>query len=89
MDFNEYSKNNTGAENQTDLFNIISALAKQYDGKGQAELIKAIYKEAEKGKKQGTLTNADIDKFANTISPFLDQKQRAMLSKIVKELKKI
>lgn len=87
MDFNEYSKNSGGAPN--DIFSIINNLASKYDGKGQTELIKAVYQEAEKGKRQGTLTNQDIDRFASTIAPFLDAKQRAMLNKIVKELKKI
>ena len=93
MDFNEYSKNNSqknGNSNAGDnLFNVVSRLARDYDGKSQTELIKAIYKEAEKGKKNGTLSNQDIDNFARTISPFLDEKQRNMMAKIVKELKKI
>ena len=49
----------------------------------------AIYKEAKRGKQAGTLTNADIDNFANMLSPFLDDKKRSMLNKIVGELKKI
>ena len=93
MDFNEYSKNNSqknGNSNAGDnLFNVVSRLARDYDVKSQTELIKAIYKEAEKGKKNGTLSNQDIDNFARTISPFLDEKQRNMMAKIVKELKKI
>lgn len=87
MDFNEYSKQ--ASETPNDLFGIINNLAKEYDGRGQADLIKAVYREAEKGKRQGTLTNADIDRFAQTLAPFLDAKQKVMLNKIVKELKKI
>lgn len=96
MDFNEYSKktgngsaNGGFGGNGGNLFDVVSRLAKEYDGKSQSELIKAIFKEAEKGKRNGTLSNAEIDNFAKTLSPFLDDKQRAMLNKVVKELKKI
>ena len=46
-----------------------------------------ILAEAEKGRRNGTLTDADIDKFAATVSPFLSDKQRRMLATIVKRLK--
>ena len=92
-DFNEYAqrvedtaKEDTQTEN---LFNLVSSIATKYNGKSQNELLMAIYKEAEKGKRNGTLSNADIDNFAQTISPFLDDKKKRMLNKIVDELKKI
>ena len=89
QDFNEYA--NGGGENQTpqDLLNLVTKLAQKYDGKSQNELLMAIYQEAKKGKQNGTLTNAQIDNFANMLSPFLDDKKRSMLKKIVAELKKI
>ena len=42
--------------------------------------------EAEKGRKNGTLTDKDIDNFAATISPMLNQAQREKLKSIVKKL---
>ncbi len=91
MDFNEYAKSTPrkpeGMDNN--LFNMVNSLSKKFDGKNQNELLGAIYKEALAGKKKGTLTNAEIDGFANMLSPLLDDKKRAMLNKIVAELKKI
>ena len=68
---------------------MVSSLASKFDGKSQNELLMAIYNEAKKGKKQGTLSNADIDNFAAMLSPMLDDKKRKMLNKVVNELKKI
>ena len=87
-DFNDYAKN---AEEFPDknLFNLVNSIAAKYDGKSQNELLAAIYKEAQKGKRAGTLTNAEIDNFAKMLAPLLDDKKRSMLYKIVEELKKI
>ena len=71
------------------LFGLISSLSQKFDGKSQTELLAAIYKEAEKGKRNGTLTNNDLDAFAGALSPFLDEKKRKILTRVVAELKKI
>jgi hypothetical protein len=68
---------------------LISSLSARFDGKNQTELLSAIYNEAKKGKERGTLTNKDIDNFANMLSPLLDDQKRKMLKKVVNELKKI
>ncbi|MBQ9103590.1 MAG: hypothetical protein IJY57_00705 [Clostridia bacterium] len=86
-DFNSYA--NGQNELPQNLIDLVTSLAQKFDGKNQNDLLSAIYAEAKKGKKQGTLSNADIDNFARTISPLLDDKKRALLSKVVKELKKI
>ena len=87
QDFNDYVNNHTSSNN--DLFGIVNDLAKKFDGKGQGELLKAIYQKAKEGKENGTLTNAEIDSFANMLSPILDDKQRKLLKKVTEELKKI
>lgn len=96
QDFNEFSKNQGFNSNQSqnpgvpqNLFELISGLSKKFDGKNQNELLQAIYAEAVKGKKNNTLTNADIDNFASILSPMLDGKQNKILQKIVKDLKNI
>ncbi|PWM70152.1 MAG: hypothetical protein DBX59_11465 [Bacillota bacterium] len=78
----------TGGANQN-LADLIGSLAGKYNGASEADLMKAIVKEAEKGKRNGTLSNADIDRFAAMLSPMLDGKKRAILKKVVEELKKI
>ncbi len=91
QDFNDYIKNPKKSDqgDNSDLFNLVNSLAGKFDGKSQNELMRAIYEEAKKGKKNGTLTNADIDNFASMLSPLLDDGKRKMLFKIVDELKKI
>ena len=95
QDFNDYvknSKNFNGADvdkMDKNLLNMVSSLANKFDGKSQNELLTAIYEQAKAGKQRGTLTNADIDNFANMLSPVLDVQKRKMLEKIVRELKKI
>ena len=93
QDFNEYVKNSqnnsTKNYNNGDIFKLVNDLAKKFDGKNQTELLKAIYAEAEKGKRNGTLTNEQIDAFANMLSPLLDEKKLKILEKIVADIKKI
>ena len=72
-----------------DLFQKVMEIARKYDGKSANEILKAIYEEAEKGKKNGTLSNAEIDGFSAMLYRFLDEKKRKILDKIVSELKKI
>ena len=96
MDFNEYAKNNQysskdtgGGQIDQNIFNLVNSLSSRFDGKNQTELLTAIYEEAKKGKRQGTLSNQEIDNFALMLSPMLDDKQRKILKKVVAELKKI
>ncbi len=95
QDFNSYVNSQKDKEKQSvngmdkNLYNLVGSLAGRFDGKSQSELIKAIYEEAKKGKENGTLSNADIDKFVNMLSPMLDDKKQKMLYKIASELKKI
>ncbi len=88
QDFNDYVKNSPD-ESVGGIADVVKSLASKYDGKSPNELMSAIYKEALKGKQNGTLTNADIDGFAATIAPFLDDKKKKYLYKIIEELKKI
>jgi hypothetical protein len=92
QDFNDYVKNNNGAKNNdayADIMQKVSSIAGGFDGKNQTDLMRAIYEEAKKGKKNGTLKNSDIDNFALMLAPMLDSTQKKMLYKVVAELKKI
>jgi hypothetical protein len=86
--YNQYSNDNGNGQG-VDLFKLVTLLSQKYDGKNQNELIKAVYQEAEKGKRNGTLTNEQIDTFVAVLSPALDEKKRKLLKKIATELKKI
>ena len=80
-DFNNYSK-----EQSASTMDMISSFAKKYEGASQGELISAIMQEAEKGRRNGTLTNADIERFYKTLAPMLNSEQKKQLDMIVKKL---
>ena len=83
-DFKNFSKKEEKTENLKDL---ITSLAGKYNGKDENEILAAILKEAEKGRKNGTLKDGDIDNFAAMLSPLLNAKQKEVLKKVVKKLK--
>ncbi|MBO5927683.1 MAG: hypothetical protein J6Q32_02400 [Clostridia bacterium] len=86
QDFNQFIDGNSGNKN---IFDMVSSIASKYNGKNQTELLAAIYQEAKRGKKNGTLTNENIDSFCQVLAPLLDDKQKKMLSRLAKELKSI
>lgn len=90
-DFNDYVKDNGNKkkDNGGNIFDYVKSFASKYDGKNASELLDAIKVEATKRKKNGTLSNADLDNFSKTLSPFLDDKKQKILDKIIKELKEI
>lgn len=60
-----------------------------FRGKGEGDLMRAIYARALEGKRNGTLTNEQIDAFYAQFSPMLDGAKRKKLRKVVEELKKM
>ena len=87
-DFSEFTPQEKKETNGSgDINSQFMKFASAYEGKSVDEVMSAILAEAEKGKKNGTLTDADVDKFASTVSPFLTDKQRKMLNVIVKKIK--
>jgi hypothetical protein len=86
-DFKSYASNNQEKLPQN-LSDMVKALAGKYDGATEEELIRAIVLEAEKGRRNGTLTDADIDRFVSMLAPILDDKKRKILYAIAEKLKK-
>lgn len=64
-------------------------IAADYDGRSEGDMMKAIYARAVEGKRNGTLTNEQIDAFYRQFSPMLDGAKRRKLQKIVEQLKKM
>lgn len=98
-DFNDFKTcdasgigNNGGDKAAIDMNGNIaeqfSALASAYEGKNADEIMKAILTEAERGRKNGTLSDDDIDNFAALILPMINPEQQKTLEKVVKRLKK-
>ncbi len=86
-DFQKYTSSPKKNGSTQDNVSLIKELAKKYEGASEGELIAAIMQEAEKGKRNGTLTNADIDNFQNVLMPMLNDNQKAILKNVVKKIK--
>ncbi|MDE7400579.1 MAG: hypothetical protein K2N17_00850 [Clostridia bacterium] len=96
-DFKSYSQNGAGANggksgdgaNVNQTVNMAAMLAKAFEGKSEAQVLQTIIAQAEQGKRDGTLTNADLDNFYNTLAPLLDGFKRQKLKGIIAKLKAI
>ena len=90
-DFKSFQKNNytSNPQNSKNAMDMLSAFAKKYEGASQSEIISAIIEEAERGKRNGTLTNQEIDNFANMIRPMLNASQKEQLTKIINRIKNL
>ncbi len=92
-DFNSFksqSKKDDGQKQPSaSPYELFAALSRRYEGKSTEELMQAIISQAEEGRKNGTLSDEDIDRFASTVTPLLNDKQRKMLKSVVSRLKKI
>lgn len=78
-----------GKKQDETLENEVQGIVNAYRGKPESEMLRAIYARAVEGKKNGTLTNEQIDAFYAQLSPLLDGVKRRKLKKIVEELKKL
>ncbi len=65
------------------------SLSQAFHGKSENDLMRAIYERAKEGKRNGTLTNEQIDAFCVQLAPLLDGAKRKKLEKIVKSLKEM
>ena len=85
-DFNNYQK---GVDkNQADTMNAIKNFAGKYEGASENELLSEIMREAEKGRRNGTLSDSDIDRFKSMLEPMLNSSQRQKLHKVIEKIKK-
>lgn len=81
------SKPSDANYNQT--VNMAQMLAKAFNGKSEGQILQTIIAQAEQGKRDGTLSNADLDNFYNTLAPLLDGFKRQKLKSIIQKLKSI
>ena len=79
----------SGNTNYNQTVNMATMLAKAFDGKSEGQILQTIIAQAEQGKRDGTLTNADLDNFYKTLSPLLDGFKRQRLKQIITKLKSI
>ena len=95
-DFKSFSDGRDGKGNSPDGgfendkgVNMIKKVAASMQGKSSGDIMKAVIEEAERGKRAGTLTNADLDNFYNLMAPTLDGFKRQKLKSIIARLKRI
>ena len=78
-----------GSANYDQTVNMAAMMAKAFNGKSEGQILQTIIAQAEQGKREGTLTNADLDNFYNTLAPLLDGFKRQKLRQIIIKLKSI
>ncbi len=95
-DFKSYTpeddKNTNDApksQDMNDTVQLAKAVSKAMNGKSQGQLLSTIIAEAERGKRNGTLTNADLDNFYNALAPLVDGFKRKKLKEVITQLKNI
>ena len=82
----EQNKNPADVNNTVELAKI---LTRAMSGKSEAQILHTIISEAERGKREGTLTNADLDNFYSALAPMLDGMKRRKLGEVISRLKRI
>ncbi len=68
---------------------LTKRIAAAYNGKSNVSMLKSILAEAEKSKREGTLSNEEIERFYQSFSPMLNGFQKRQLREVVERLKKI
>lgn len=96
-DFKSYSdernekprKNTPDTANYGNTVELAKVLSKAMNGKSEGQILRTIIAEAERGKREGTLTDADLDNFYNALSPLLDGIKKRKLKEVIQKLKSI
>lgn len=78
-----------GQGNPQQAANLAAEIAKAFYGKSQKDVWQTILAQAEQGKRDGTLTNEDLDNFYRTVYPLVDGIKRQKLKSIIAKLKQI
>ena len=86
---NNNTNDNPKTQDVNDTVNLAKAISKAMNGKSQGQLLSTIIAEAERGKRNGTLTNADLDNFYNALAPLVDGFKRKKLKEVITQLKNI
>ena len=93
--YNPNSEDNSKKTTQNDVRDVNSTvelakvLSKAMNGKTEGQLLQTIIAEAERGKREGSLTNADLDNFYNALSPMVDGIKGRKLKEVITRLKNI
>lgn len=83
------NENANGSPAYNNTVELAKVLTKAMAGKNEGQILHTIIAEAERGKREGTLTNADLDNFYNALAPFVDGFKRRKLKEVINRLKSI
>lgn len=87
--FDSFAKESGEKKLPDDAAEAVRMAAQAFEGKGEAEILRAIYKEAERSRRAGTLSDAELDNFFAAVSPMFDGVKRKKLEEVIRKLKKI
>ena len=92
-DFKNYTPEERPSDGNDKQFNstveFAKSISRAMNGKNEGQLLRTIIAEAERGKREGTLTNADLDNFYSAVYPMLDGIKRRKLKEVIAKLKNI
>jgi hypothetical protein len=88
-DGRQTNSNPNNVNNAEQVINMAAMIAKAFSGKSEGQIWQTILSQAEQGKKEGTLTNADLDNFFAAVAPMMDGFKRKKLYQIIERLKAI
>lgn len=97
MNFKDYKKNKTEQASSPDPFanldkgakNLLSGFLKDYEGKSYDEVLSEVIAVATKNRKEGKLSDSELDGFSAMLKPMLNPLQVKELDKIIQKLKQI
>lgn len=78
-----------GEQQLNNTVEMAKIISKAMNGKSTMQIMQTIISEAERGKRDGSLTNADLDNFYTALSPLLDGIKRKKLKQVIERLKSI
>lgn len=85
MDLKSFKSNYHSQEKPNDAQNRddVRKKAEEYAAKSDDELLKEIMKTASQGKANGTLNEEQLKAFAQSVSPMLNEEQKARLKNVL------
>lgn len=83
----DFASYDPGKGNSEDLLREAEDVLKAFGGRADGDILKEIYARALEGKRNGTLTNEQIDFFCERLSPMLDGAKRKRLKALAEKLK--
>ena len=86
MKLSDYNKKTGAPDDKT--VKMLKTFLKGYEGKSEDELVASIMSVAAQKRKEGTLTDEELDRFYAMLAPNLSAEQKRKLDEIVATLKK-